>query len=174
MNTRERLLALLALCLCLAGSMTFTACEETEEEQGGENTEDVVNPTKIVGYEGSKQFTSDLEALVDYGCAVYAMRLAFWNVASNDFRTGELFCATLKDIDKNTTSIYDFYDLASTIVEPGLTSVAQPLQEMGEKAAACLLRQLEGFEPSDTTVMLEGRLIIRPSSLRSRPSPIRP
>lgn len=63
---------------------------------------------------------------------------------------------------------------ASTIVEPGLTSVAQPLQEMGEKAAACLLRQMEGFEPSDTTVMLEGRLIIRPSSLRSRPSPIRP
>ena len=36
---------------------------------------------------------------------------------------------------------------ASTIVEPGLTSVAQPLQEMGEKAAACLLWQLEGFEP---------------------------
>ena len=64
--------------------------------------------------------------------------------------------------------------LASTIVEPGLTSVAQPLQEMGEKAAACLLRQLEGFEPSDTTVMLEGSLIIRPSSLRSRPSPTRP
>ena len=117
MNTRERLLALLALCLCLAGSMTVTACEETEEEQVGENTEDVVNPTKIVGYEGTKQFTSDLEALVDYGCAVYAMRLAFWNVASNDFRTGELFCASLKDIDKNTTSIYDFYDLASTIVE---------------------------------------------------------
>ncbi len=63
---------------------------------------------------------------------------------------------------------------ASTIVEPGLTSVAQPLQEMGEKAAACLLRQLEGFEPADTTLRLEGQLIVRPSSLRSRPSPTRP
>ena len=55
--------------------------------------------------------------------------------------------------------------LASTIVEPGLTSVAQPLHEMGNQAAACLLRQMEGFEPADTTLMLEGELVIRQSSL---------
>ncbi len=55
--------------------------------------------------------------------------------------------------------------LASTLVEPGLTSVAQPLNEMGTQAAACLLRQLEGFEPADTTIMLEGKLVIRQSSL---------
>ena len=55
---------------------------------------------------------------------------------------------------------------ASTIVEPGLTSVAQPLHEMGIQAANCLLRQLEGFEPSDTTIILESELIIRASSLK--------
>ena len=63
---------------------------------------------------------------------------------------------------------------ASTLVKPKLTSVAQPLQEMGIQAAKCLLRQLEGFEPADTTLMLEGTLIIRPSSLRRQSSPTRP
>jgi DNA-binding LacI/PurR family transcriptional regulator len=58
--------------------------------------------------------------------------------------------------------------LASTIVEPGLTSVAQPLHEMGTQAAACLLRQMEGFEPADKTIMLEGTVVIRPSSMRKQ------
>ena len=60
--------------------------------------------------------------------------------------------------------------LASTIVEPSLTSVAQPLHEMGNQAAACLLRQMEGFEPADTTLMLEGELVIRQSSLHHHSS----
>ena len=60
--------------------------------------------------------------------------------------------------------------LASTIVEPGLTSVAQPLHEMGTQAAACLLRQMEGFEPADTTIMLAGELVIRQSSLHQHSS----
>ena len=63
---------------------------------------------------------------------------------------------------------------ASTLVKPNLTSVAQPLQEMGIQAAKCILKQLEGFEPADTTLMLEGTLIIRQSSLRRESSPIRP
>lgn len=57
---------------------------------------------------------------------------------------------------------------ASTLVEPGLTTVAQPLDEMGAQAAACLLRQMEGFEPADKTIMLEGTVVIRPSSMRKQ------
>ncbi|MBR1576458.1 MAG: LacI family DNA-binding transcriptional regulator [Bacteroidales bacterium] len=54
----------------------------------------------------------------------------------------------------------------STFIEPNLTSVAQPLTEMGVLAARQLLRQLDGFEPVDTTIVLHGQLIIRTSSQR--------
>ena len=55
---------------------------------------------------------------------------------------------------------------AATLVEPQLTTVAQPLEEMGRLASKLLLKQLEGFEPADTTLTLEGELRIRASSLR--------
>jgi DNA-binding LacI/PurR family transcriptional regulator len=41
---------------------------------------------------------------------------------------------------------------------------------MGTQAAACLLRQMEGFEPADTTIMLAGELVIRQSSLHQHSS----
>ena len=56
---------------------------------------------------------------------------------------------------------------AATIIEPPLTTVAQPLPEMGKLAAELLLRQLDGFEAPDKTVILDSELIIRASSLKA-------
>ena len=111
-----------------------TACNKDTVNDNEEEAEEVVqNPTKIVHYDGSAQFVSDLETLIDYSCAVYAMRLAYWKIASNDFKNGEPFVATPNDINANTTSIYDFYDIAATIVEKGdqYEKAFQQLEEEG-------------------------------------------
>ena len=107
--------------MVLFTSMLTISCDELFDEDkntGGDlETETVQNPTRIQHYEGSTQFANDIEALIDYSCAVYAMRVAYYNIASNDFKTGEAFVATPEDINVNTTSMYTFYDIAATIVE---------------------------------------------------------
>lgn len=58
-------------------------------------------------------------------------------------------------------------DPLSAIIEPGLTTVAQPLPEMGRAAARLLLDQLAGGEDfTPTTIVLKTELIIRGSSRR--------
>jgi LacI family transcriptional regulator len=53
------------------------------------------------------------------------------------------------------------------IVEPSLTSVEQPTIEMGLTAARLLLEQLTGEGVADPqTIVLEGKLVIRDSSIR--------
>ncbi|GAA4458187.1 LacI family DNA-binding transcriptional regulator [Nibrella saemangeumensis] len=59
-------------------------------------------------------------------------------------------------------------DPISALVEPGLTTVAQPVTEIGEQAARLLLNQLQNeddrFEPE--TVVLSTQLIVRGSTKR--------
>lgn len=55
------------------------------------------------------------------------------------------------------------------LVEPGLTSVAQPTFEMGQTAARLLLEQLISTENIDPkTVVLDGELVIRGSSVKRK------
>jgi len=57
-------------------------------------------------------------------------------------------------------------DPASALVEPGLTTVAQPVSEIGQQSARLLLRQLAteaGAEPE--TVVLPTELIVRSSTV---------
>ncbi|WP_019987588.1 LacI family DNA-binding transcriptional regulator [Rudanella lutea] len=57
-------------------------------------------------------------------------------------------------------------DPISALIEPGLTTVAQPVDEIGRQAAACLLAQLQAPDPvaEVQTVVLPTRLIVRGSS----------
>jgi LacI family transcriptional regulator/LacI family repressor for deo operon, udp, cdd, tsx, nupC, and nupG len=58
-------------------------------------------------------------------------------------------------------------DPISALIEPGLTTIAQPVDEMGQQAAKVLLKQLltkdEGFVPE--RVVLPTRLIVRRSTV---------
>ncbi|GAA4303550.1 LacI family DNA-binding transcriptional regulator [Compostibacter hankyongensis] len=57
------------------------------------------------------------------------------------------------------------------IVEPSLTSVAQPTTEMGKIAARLLLEQITGTGNADPkTILMEGSLIVRNSSIREKQS----
>lgn len=56
---------------------------------------------------------------------------------------------------------------SALIVEPELTSVAQPLSQMGEAAAKCMLDKINGRNASNPTIILEAQLNIRESSYRS-------
>lgn len=51
---------------------------------------------------------------------------------------------------------------------PGLTTVAQPIYEMGATAAQLLLAHLHSDEPVEQTVTLPTRLIVRHSTARAR------
>ncbi|SFD35139.1 transcriptional regulator, LacI family [Bacillus sp. OV194] len=51
----------------------------------------------------------------------------------------------------------------SAIYDPGITTVAQPMFEMGEKAMELLLQQINGVEMTKRQYVLENQLIIRES-----------
>lgn len=155
-NTKTHLMLLALLAMGIAGF--FTACEIEETNDGPqEATEDVVNPTKIVHYDGSTQFVNDLETLIDYSCAVYAMRVAYYNIVSNDFKTGEAFVATENDINANTTSIYTFYDIAATITAKAqkYEDAFDRMEQEGVLEKANAARETRGFL-SDTFSFIFG------------------
>lgn len=53
------------------------------------------------------------------------------------------------------------------LVGPGLTTIAQPTDDLGEVAASCLLDRLQGRALPVRQILLPGRLIVRGSSRRS-------
>jgi LacI family transcriptional regulator len=58
-------------------------------------------------------------------------------------------------------------DIMATIVEPPLTSVRQPMKEMGQQAAKLILEQIKSEKPiKPKTYVLEAKLNIRKSSKR--------
>lgn len=62
-------------------------------------------------------------------------------------------------------SIIGFDDtVLSTICEPPLTTVAQPIEEMGEKAVELLIEEIEKNKASKQRVMLSPKLIVRKST----------
>jgi DNA-binding LacI/PurR family transcriptional regulator len=54
-------------------------------------------------------------------------------------------------------------------LSPSLTSVNQPIQEMGAQVVRLLIKQLEAEHTTPETVVLNTQLIMRESSLLSRP-----
>lgn len=51
------------------------------------------------------------------------------------------------------------------LVSPSLSTVEQPTREIGMEAARLLLLQLKGHKPENTPVVLNGRLVLRDSTL---------
>jgi LacI family transcriptional regulator len=66
-------------------------------------------------------------------------------------------------------SVLGFDDIAyATIVSPALTTVRQPLAEMGRAAVGLLLRLLDGGRPETPHVELPTRLVVRESTAPPR------
>ena len=71
-------------------------------------------------------------------------------------------------------SIVGFDDIAhATVVRPALTTVRQPLAEMGRTAIALLTRLLERGSVETLRIELPARLVIRESTTAPRRSPLR-
>jgi LacI family transcriptional regulator len=68
-------------------------------------------------------------------------------------------------------SVVGFDDIESAAYNnPAITTVRQPLQEMGELAARTLLNQIEGTEPYVAEITIEPELIVRSSTAPPRRS----
>jgi LacI family transcriptional regulator len=59
---------------------------------------------------------------------------------------------------------FDNIPLASYVV-PELTTIAQPIYQMGEMATQLLLRQMQNFETPVTTIVLKDELVLRKSTM---------
>ena len=57
------------------------------------------------------------------------------------------------------------------LVGPGLTTIAQPTDDLGRLAAACLLERLQGLDAPPRKILLPGKLVVRASSRRADPAP---
>ncbi|MBA3057281.1 MAG: LacI family DNA-binding transcriptional regulator [Gammaproteobacteria bacterium] len=55
----------------------------------------------------------------------------------------------------------------SPYIGPGLSSIAQPTDELGRIAAGCLIERLKGLELPPRQILLSGRLVPRGSSVRA-------
>jgi len=91
-----------ALCMLVA----FTACSSSSDSEDiGTPVIDVgdviKNPTKVKQYENTKQFQSDLDALVTYALDIRAMRWCYYFMASKGTENNEPFSATMDEIDTN-------------------------------------------------------------------------
>jgi len=52
----------------------------------------------------------------------------------------------------------------SPYVGPGLSTIAQPTDDLGRIAAGCLIERLKGLELPPRQILLSGRLVARGSS----------
>jgi len=55
----------------------------------------------------------------------------------------------------------------SPYVGPGLSTIAQPTDELGRVAASCLIERLKGLDLPPRQIFLSGRLVARGSSIRA-------
>jgi hypothetical protein len=108
---------LLPLLLLMLGATVIGSCDPIENGNELPDYKHVSNPTKIVSYDGSPAFRNDVETLIEYAYVIDAMKVEFYKLASNDFETGEAFCATIDDMDKNTTSMRKFWEIQSYVME---------------------------------------------------------
>jgi LacI family transcriptional regulator len=92
---------------------------------------------------------------------------------TNDFFAA-LFLQTLKEgglrIPEDIAIVGFNNDAISRIIQPKLTTINYPGEEVGEQAARCLLDNLSGLSSarSTDTIIIRSELIIRESSLHRK------
>jgi LacI family transcriptional regulator len=85
---------------------------------------------------------------------------------SDAMALGTLYAARERGIDvPGELSVVGFDDVEmASVVTPALTTVSQPLQEMGRMAIAMLYRQINGLPLEANRIELSTRLIVRAST----------
>lgn len=116
------MLTLLSAIFLLSG---ITACSSSSDSEDiGTPVIDVgeviKNPTKVKQYENTKQFQTDLDALVTYALDIRAMRWCYFYMASKGTESHEPFSATMDEIDTDINCNYwaeSTYTVIDGIVE---------------------------------------------------------
>ena len=123
MNKRFRLLnLLLTLVILVVTALISVSCtKESDIPDPDLKPGDVVTDfKKVTQYSASKQFQTDLDALVTYALDIRAVRWAYFQMASKGLGSTEPFSATPDDIENNEKckiGVKNLYDMIDQIVE---------------------------------------------------------
>ncbi|MBO4642388.1 MAG: BACON domain-containing protein [Bacteroidaceae bacterium] len=103
----------LLLMPLLMAAIVWTGCSSSDEP---EIPTQVENPTKVVQYEQSTLFQSDLDAFVTYAFTLKALRQTYWNLLSNNFEDPEKAFTVLPDeMEKNSEQMQKFYEIVEHV-----------------------------------------------------------
>ena len=104
--------------------VAFTACSSSSDSEDiGTPVIDIGevinNPTKVKQYENTKQFQSDLDALVTYAISLQTFRLYYWALLSSGFENGEAFNSPPEFFDEEwgTYLAEAMYDITNEIAQ---------------------------------------------------------
>lgn len=117
-KTPRWLLSLLSAFILFAGLTASCSKSDDTPEPDLKPGDEATTFQKAIRYEQTNQFQSDLDAFCTYALNLQALRYAYWNMVSFDFKDpSKAFTATPEQMMENTKQVDLFYDIVNHLVE---------------------------------------------------------
>ena len=114
---KTKLLIILTTAVVTLGLTSSCSKDSDSPEPDLKPGDEVTTFQKAIRYEQTRQFESDLDAFATYALNLQALRYAYWNMVSFDFKDpSKAFTATPEQMMENTKQVELFYNIVNHLV----------------------------------------------------------